>query len=203
LRTDARIGISHELLKAEGHVFASPIREINSLIRQVRYQTAPAALFLSASAESSATAPTRTRCIGRIACTCSSRLRSVDDGVVKFSGPVQRCLQPLPPASTPTHRLHIQTDPHSGTYRLAGRHSGRGVSLRPGHPGGLAPLGTSRLAGARQLDNTDRDEASALANTRSQTDQGTFGLSRPSTHFGSPRLPSRYKAHLPENQPGR
>jgi transposase-like protein len=69
------------------------------------------------------------------------------------SRPVQRRLQPLPPAPTPIERLHVQTVSHPGPHRLARRHSGRSASLRHRHPGRVAPLRKSRLNNARQLDN--------------------------------------------------
>src|SRR5437667_1181591 len=71
----------------------------------------------------------------------------------RFPGPVQRCLQPLPPTPTPTDCLRLQTDPRRGPRRLAGRHSGRRLGVRQSHPGGLAPLATSRPARAQQVDN--------------------------------------------------
>jgi len=73
-----------------------------------------------------------------------------------FLGPVQRSLQPLPPTSTPTNRLRLQTDPHPGTRCLAGRHSGRSLALRQDHPGETRAPATSSLPGAKQLDNADK-----------------------------------------------
>jgi transposase-like protein len=42
-----------------------------------------------------------------------------------FLGPVHRCQQPLPPATTPPHRFRLSTDPHRALRRLAGCPLGR------------------------------------------------------------------------------
>jgi len=49
----------------------------------------------------------------------------------RFLGPVQRCQQPLPPATTPPHRFRLSTDPHRALRRLAGCHPGQSAPMKP------------------------------------------------------------------------
>ena len=71
-----------------------------------------------------------------------------------FLGPAQRRVQPVPPTSTPTDRLRLQTDPHPRAQRLAGRHSSSRLAVRQLQSGRTRAGGHVQSSWCQTSDNT-------------------------------------------------
>jgi hypothetical protein len=82
------------------------------------------------------------------------RFKSADHAQ-RFLGPFEPCATPSA-ASTPTHRLHLSTDPHRASHRLAGHHPGQSAPYEPDLSDEPARPGALRRACSAQLDNARR-----------------------------------------------